>query len=55
MDMCTILSSAKEVAETTDAKKVAQMLSSGNWIAVCATDEAPYCFCLVRIKDTVEQ
>lgn len=45
----TVLSYVTEVQETNDIKKVAQMLSSGNWIAICATTEEPYVFSLGRI------
>ncbi len=45
-----ILERIEEIREVTDIKEVAQMLSSGNWIALCATRKEPYCFCLARIK-----
>lgn len=45
----SVLSSITEIRESSDIKKVAQMLSSGNWIAICATAEEPYVFSLGRI------
>lgn len=45
-----ILSEIVEIVETEDIEEVAQKLSSGNWIAVCATQGEPYLFCLGRIK-----
>ena len=45
----------KEIREVKDIKEVAQKLSSGNWIAVCATTEKPYLFCLGRLKAQVGQ
>lgn len=33
-----ILSTIKEIQEITDTKKAAQLLSSGNWIAVYAVE-----------------
>ncbi len=50
-----ILSEIKEINETSDIKEVAQMLSSGNWIALCATEEEPYCFCMGRVKYLADQ
>lgn len=46
----TILSEIIEIKETKNLKEVAQMLSSGAWIALCATKEEPYCFCMGRVK-----
>lgn len=40
----------KELFETSDIKEVAQMLHSGNWIAICATETEPFNFSLGRIK-----
>lgn len=48
-----ILKQIEEIKEDSDIKEVAQMLSSGNWIALCATNTEPYCFCLGRVKDQV--
>ena len=49
-----ILSQIQEVVETTNLQKAAQMLSSGKWIAICATSEEPFCFCLGKIKCQTE-
>lgn len=46
-----VLSKIKSVRESTDIKEVAQLLASGNWIAVCATDREPYLFSMGRIVD----
>lgn len=50
-----ILEQIKEIREITDIEEVAQMLSSGNWIALCATRKEPYCFCLARVKGQADQ
>jgi hypothetical protein len=55
MDNRAVLSEIVEIVETKDIKEVAQKLSSGNWIAVCATTEKPYLFCLGRLKAQVGQ
>lgn len=39
-----------EIQETSDIKTVAQMLSSGDWIAICATEHEPFVFSLGRVK-----
>lgn len=39
-----------EVRETSNVKEVAQMLHSGNWIAICATETEPFVFSLGRIR-----
>ncbi|GAA6514586.1 hypothetical protein K370107A2_15890 [Merdimmobilis hominis] len=46
----TVLSQLCEFKEVGDIKEVAQMLHSGNWVAVCATSKEPYIFCLGRLK-----
>ncbi|MEG1011005.1 MAG: hypothetical protein RSE54_04040 [Ruthenibacterium sp.] len=38
-----------EVRETSDMKEVAHLLSSGNWIAFCATTESPIVFGLGKV------
>lgn len=40
----------REIKETTDIKEVAQMLSTGEWIAISATCVEPYRFYLGRIE-----
>jgi len=47
--MYEVLSRVKEVRETKDVNEVAQLLSTGEWIAICATSEEPYLFSLGRI------
>lgn len=44
-----VLSKIKEVRESRDIREIAQLLSSGNWIAVCATPEDEPLFSLGRI------
>ena len=39
----------KEVDEVTDVNKVAQMLSSGNWIAIGATTQGQIVFVMGRV------
>lgn len=39
-----------EVKETSDVEEVAQLLSSGNWIAICATTEKPFLFSMGRVR-----
>lgn len=46
-----VLSKVKEVRETQDIREVAQLLSSGKWIAICATPDEPYLFSLGRVVD----
>lgn len=50
MEVNSILVQVKEVYETKDVKEVAQMLSSGDWIAICATSEEPFLFSLGRVR-----
>lgn len=45
-----VLSFVKEVKETRDVKEVAKLLSSGNWIAICATTDMAPLFSLGRIN-----
>ena len=45
-----ILREIVELAEVSDIKEVARLLSSGKWIAVRATVEEPVVFCLGRIR-----
>lgn len=40
----------KEVREEKDIKKIAQMLSTGEWIAICATDLEDPVFTLGKVK-----
>ena len=49
-----ILSQITEIAEVRSVNKAAQMLSSGEWIAVCATVEAPVTFCLCKVKSQAD-
>lgn len=49
-DRAEILAKVKEVTESSDIAEVAQMLHSGNWIAICATLGEPTVFCLGRIS-----
>lgn len=49
MENRVVLSQVKEVRETKDVKEVAQMLASGDWIAIYATPQDPFCFCLGRV------
>jgi len=53
-DRMEILAKVKEVAESSDMKEVAQMLHSGNWIAICATLTEPTVFCLGRINQSFQ-
>lgn len=46
-----ILMSGKEVFETSDMDKAAQMLQSGDWIAICAAYKPSLTFALIRVKD----
>lgn len=45
-----VLSMVREVKESADTKEVAQLLHSGNWIAICATTTEPIKFSLGRIR-----
>lgn len=40
----------EKVIETTSIKEVAHLLSSGEWIAICATETEPIIFSLGKIK-----
>lgn len=44
------LKHVKEVLETTDTKKVAQLLSTGEWIAIYAIENDPVLFVMGRIN-----
>lgn len=46
-----ILSQLSEVKETSDIKEIAQLLNSGNWIAVCATTEEKPNFVLGKLAE----
>lgn len=46
----TALAQIDKIRETCDIKEVAQLLNSGDWIAICATDEEPYWFSLGRLR-----
>ncbi len=48
------LAQIKEVYETKDIKEVAQMLHSGNWIAICATLTEPTVFCMGRVSQSFQ-
>lgn len=45
-----VLLLVKELRETSDIKEVAEMLSSGNWIAISATTREPIKFCMGRVN-----
>lgn len=45
-----VLSKIVELKETDDIKEAAQLLNSGDWIAICATTREPIRFSLGRIK-----
>lgn len=49
-----ILKQIIEYKEETDIKEVAQKLSSGDWIAICATLTEPAAFCLGRINQPLQ-
>ena len=49
-----ILKQIIEYKEETDIKEVAQKLSSGDWIAICATLTKPMEFCLGRINQPLQ-
>lgn len=49
LDRFALMQSIKEVHETSDIEEVARLLSSGNWIAMCATREKPFRFSLGRL------
>lgn len=46
-----ILMKIRGLKETRDIKEAAQLISSGNWIAIYATSCEPYLFVLGRIED----
>lgn len=46
-----VLKHVKQIRETTDTKEVAQLLSTGKWIAFYATCEETPKFCLGRVSD----
>lgn len=46
----TALMQVKRIKETSDIAEVAQMLSTGEWIAICATTDEPYRFVLGRVS-----
>lgn len=50
-----ILEQIEEIRETRDIQEAAQKLSSGNWIALCATGGNPVTFCLGRVKSQDDQ
>lgn len=45
-----VLLQIKELREVEDIKEVAQMLNSGNWIAISATTGEPIKFCMGRVN-----
>lgn len=49
--MAGILVKVKQLKETSDIAEAAQLLSTGEWIAICATPEAPYLFSLGKVTD----
>ena len=50
-----ILEQIEEIRETRDIQEAAQKLSSGNWIALCATAKEPVTFCLGKVKSQDDQ
>lgn len=50
-NMTCILRKVRCVVETSDVVKIAQMLSTGEWIAICATPGIKPVFSLGRIVD----
>lgn len=50
MENFAILREIVELMETSDVKEVARLLSSGQWIAIRATEEEPIVFCLGKIR-----
>ena len=48
-DMNKALSLVKEIKETSDIKEVARLLHSGDWIAICATENEPIVFSMGRV------
>lgn len=50
MKVNPVLQYVKEVLETTDTKKVAQLLSTGEWIAISAIENEPILFVMGRIN-----
>ena len=50
MKVNPVLQYVKEVFETTDTKKVAQLLSTGEWIAISAIENEPILFVMGRIN-----
>lgn len=46
-----VLQQIKRLRETTDAKEVAQLLSTGKWVAFYATCETEPKFCLGLLRD----
>lgn len=49
--MSEVLRKVKSVKDTTDIAEVAQLLSTGKWIAISATPEPPYLFALGKVVD----
>ena len=47
-----ILFCVKEVKETSDVKEIAQLLSTGKWIAICANTAEPPTFVLGRLSES---
>lgn len=48
-----VMALVKEVKETQDIKEAAQMLTSGNWIAISATTGEPIVFCMGRVNQPI--
>lgn len=46
-----VLAQIEELRETSDIAEVAQLLNSGNWIAICATTSESPVFCLGRLRE----
>lgn len=40
----------REYKETTEIKEVARLLSTGQWIAISATNQEPYLFSLGKVE-----
>ena len=48
-----VLLHIKELREVTDTKEVAEMLNSGNWIAISATTREPIVFCMGLVNQSI--
>lgn len=50
MKVNPVLQYVVEIKETQDIKEVAQLLSTGEWIATCATNKEPFLFSLGKVQ-----